>query len=209
MNPFNNISNSSKNKLLLLLDSKMHTFKKNESVLNNYRKENIIGIVEKGNIQLIKDNDTGTNILKEYRENDVFTTNVDLNKLDMNLISKEDSTVILIDYDYIIENLNNEKKYFNDFIKNLFVIYNDLIIELNERIEILSKKTIRSKLLTYFNIRYNQKKSKYIYLPYNYKDLAEYLAIDRTAMTREMKYLKEDGFIETKGKRITLLYKKR
>ena len=209
MNPFNNISNSSKNKLLLLLDSKMHTFKKNESVLNNYRKENIIGIVEKGNIQLIKDNDNGTNILKEYRENDVFTTNVDLNKLDMNLISKENSTVILIDYEYIIENLNNEKKYFNDFIKNLFVIYNDLIIELNERIEILSKKTIRSKLLTYFNIRYNQKKSKYIYLPYNYKDLAEYLAIDRTAMTREMKYLKEDGFIETKGKRITLLYKKR
>ena len=209
MNPFNNISNSSKNKLLLLLDSKIHTFKKNESVLNNYRKENIIGIVEKGNIQLIKDNDNGTNILKEYRENDVFTTNVDLDELDMNLISKEDSTVILIDYDYIIENLNNEKKYFNDFIKNLFVIYNDLIIELNERIEILSKKTIRSKLLTYFNIRYNQKKSKYIYLPYNYKDLAEYLAIDRTAMTREMKYLKEDGFIETKGKRITLLYKKR
>ena len=209
MNPFNNISNSSKNKLLLLLDSKIHTFKKNESVLNNYRKENIIGIVEKGIIELTKDNDNGTNILKEYRENDVFTTNVDLNKLDMNLISKEDSTVILIDYDYIIENLNNEKKYFNDFIKNLFVIYNDLIIELNERIEILSKKTIRSKLLTYFNIRYNQKKSKYIYLPYNYKDLAEYLAIDRCAMTREIKYLKEDGFIETKGKRITLLYKKR
>ena len=207
MNPFNNISNSSKNKLLLLLDSKIHTFKKNESVLNNYRKENIIGIVEKGNIQLIKDNDNGTNILKEYRENDVFTTNVDLDELDMNLISKEDSTVILIDYDYIIENLNNEKKYFNDFIKNLFVIYNDLIIELNERIEILSKKSIRSKLLTYFNIRYNQKKSKYIYLPYNYKDLAEYLAIDRCAMTREIKYLKEDGFIETKGKRITLLYK--
>ena len=86
MNPFNNISNSSKNKLLLLLDSKMHTFKKNESVLNNYRKENIIGIVEKGNIQLIKDNDNGTNILKEYRENDVFTTNVDLNKLDKDAI---------------------------------------------------------------------------------------------------------------------------
>ena len=209
MNPFNNISSSSKNKLLLLLDSKIHTFKKNESVLNNYRKENIIGIVEKGIIELTKDNDNGTNILKEYRENDVFTTNVDLNKLDMNLISKEDSTVILIDYDYSIENLNNEKKYFNDFIKNLFVIYNELIIELNERIEILSKKTIRSKLLTYFNIRYDQKKSKYIYLPYNYKDLAEYLAIDRCAMTREIKYLKEDGFIETKGKRITLLYKKR
>ena len=207
MNPFNNISPSSKSKLLQLLDSKKHIFKEDESVLNNYRKENIIGIVEKGLIKLIKENDNGIYTLSEYKENDVFTTNIDLIKNNMNLISVEESTIILIDYDYIIENINNDKKYFNDFIKNLFIIYNDLILELNERIEILSKKTIRSKLLTYLNIEYNKKKSKYIYLPFNYKDLAEYLSIDRAAMTRELKYLKEDGFIETKGKRITLLHK--
>ncbi len=37
-------------------------------------------------------------------------------------------------------------------------------------------------------------------------DLADYLAIDRSAMSRELKYLKEEGFIEIKGKRIKLLY---
>ena len=38
------------------------------------------------------------------------------------------------------------------------------------------------------------------------QDLADYLAIDRCAMTRELKYLKEEGFISVNGRVITLLY---
>ena len=117
----------------------------------------------------------------------------------------EEADIILIDYDYIIENINNDKQYFNQFIKNLFMIINDKIIEKNERIEILSKKSIRNKLLTFFDLEYKKRGSKYIYLPYNFKDLAEYLAIDRAAMSRELGYLRDEGFIETKSKRITLL----
>ena len=49
--------------------------------------------------------------------------------------------------------------------------------------------------------------SKYIYLPFNFINLADYLAIDRSAMSRELKFLKDEGFIEIKGKRITLLYR--
>ena len=48
--------------------------------------------------------------------------------------------------------------------------------------------------------------SKNIYLPHNYIDLANYLSVDRAAMTRELSFMKDEGFIETKGKRITILY---
>ena len=48
--------------------------------------------------------------------------------------------------------------------------------------------------------------SRTITLPFNFSDLANYLAIDRSAMTRELSYMKEEGFIVVKGKRITLLY---
>ena len=87
---------------------------------------------------------------------------------------------------------------------------NDTIVESeekNERIEILTKKTIRDKLLEYFNIYRKKHASKIIYLPFSFTDLADFLAVDRSAMTRELKNLKEEGFIETKGRRITLLYK--
>ena len=41
---------------------------------------------------------------------------------------------------------------------------------------------------------------------FTFKELAEYLAVDRSAMTRELKNLKEAGFIDIKSKKITLLY---
>ena len=79
--------------------------------------------------------------------------------------------------------------------------------EKSERIKMLTNKTIRNKLLEYFNINSRKSGSRYIYLPFNFSDLASYLAIDRSAMSREIGYLKEEGFIEIKGKRITLLYR--
>jgi len=78
----------------------------------------------------------------------------------------------------------------------------------NERIEILSKKTIRNRLLEYFNIEANKHGSKYIYLPFNFTDLADYLGVDRSAMSRELSHLKEEKQIEVKGKKITLLFER-
>ena len=49
--------------------------------------------------------------------------------------------------------------------------------------------------------------SKYVYLPFNFSSLANYLAIDRSAMSRELSYMKEERLITVKGKRITLLYR--
>ncbi len=76
----------------------------------------------------------------------------------------------------------------------------------NERIEVLTKKTIRDKLLTYFNLLNKKQLTKVITLPFSLTDLADYLSIDRSAMMRELKNLKEEGLVEQKGKRIQLKY---
>ena len=78
---------------------------------------------------------------------------------------------------------------------------------MNEKIRILEKKTIRDKLLEFFEIEYKKTYLKTIELPFNLKDLADYIAVNRSAMFRELKNLKEEKFISVKGKRITLLYK--
>ena len=49
-------------------------------------------------------------------------------------------------------------------------------------------------------------KSMIIYLPFSYTNLANYLAMDRTAMARELKNLKDEGLILTKGRMIKILY---
>ena len=146
-------------------------------------------------------------IIEELEEQDVFGSFISsLKNKEYEIIAKEDTEIIIIDYDNIINcNLTN-KSFYNQFIKNLLQITSKKIQEKNERIEILTKKTIRNKLLEYFKIISKKHNSKYIYLPFNFTDLADYLAIDRSAMSRELKYLKEEGFIEIKGKRIKLLY---
>ena len=74
------------------------------------------------------------------------------------------------------------------------------------RIEVLSKRTIRDKLRAYFTIISARNMSKSFKIPFSLTDLADYLSVDRSAMMRELKSLKEDGFIEKSGNRITLMY---
>ena len=85
-------------------------------------------------------------------------------------------------------------------------ILSDKVVASNERVEILAKRTTREKLLAYFELLAKKNLSRRFELPFTYTDLADYLGVDRSAMQRELKNLKEDEFIKTKGKQITLLY---
>ena len=80
------------------------------------------------------------------------------------------------------------------------------IQENNERIEILTNKTIRDKLLAYFRNNTKNSNNRIVYLPFTLTDLADYLAVNRSAMSRELKNLKDEGFIEIKNKKIKLLF---
>ena len=88
----------------------------------------------------------------------------------------------------------------------MFKIINEKITLKNERIKILTRTTIRNKLLEFFKIEQTKNHSKNIYLPFNYSDLAAYIGSNRSAVSRELSYLKEEGFIEVKGKKITINY---
>ncbi len=70
------------------------------------------------------------------------------------------------------------------------------VISLNSRVELLTKRSIREKLLGYFNILSTRTFVKVLALPFSLTDLADYLSVDRSAMMRELKSLKDDGFIE-------------
>ena len=209
INPFQNISPKNREKLLYTLESSRLTFSKNELILSNINQGNIIGIVIKGMMQIIKTDYNGTRtIIEELEENDIFGTIISPLSNEYDILTKEESTVYIIDYDEIKKLDLENKSYYNQFIKNLLEIIILKIEERNNRIEILTKKTIRNKLLEYFNIESKKNGLRVINLPFNFTDLADYLAIDRSAMSRELKYLKEEGFIEIKNHKITLLYDK-
>ena len=197
MNPFFSINDDDKLKLLKDLEALTYTFNKNEEILKKIKNRNFIGIILEGIIQIIKTDYNGNRtIIEELTDNDIFGSKI-------SSLSNNEYTITT--NEQLIKS-NNTNNYYNKFIKNLLEIIINSINDKNNRIEILTKKTIRNKLLEYFKIVSTKNKSKNIYLPFTFTDLADYLAIDRSAMTRELKDLKEEGFIEIKNKRITLLY---
>lgn len=205
---FYNITEKNKDKLLYTLEAHTFTFPKNTRVLSTIKDDDIIGFVLNGYMQIVRTDFNGnTTIIEELEENSVFGTLLSsLNNSEYDIITKEDTKIVIIDYSRIINEDNNQTPYYNQFIKNLLEIATNKINKKNERIEILTKKTTRDKLLEYFRIISEKNGSRIIYLTLTYTELADYLAVDRSAMSRELKYLREEGFIKTDNKKITLLY---
>ena len=211
VNLFDNITNKNKEKLLKILESHSISIKRNNTILSTVKTENTIGIIISGIIQIVRNEYNGNRtIIEELNENDIFGSIIfpfSSNEYDM--ITKEDSKILIIEFDRILDTTDTNYFYYNQFIKNLLQILSDKIREKNERIEILTKKTIRDKLLEYFNIYSRKHGTHIIYLPFSLTDFADYLAVDRSAMSRELKNLKDEGFIEQDGRKIVLKYRKR
>ena len=207
--PFENLTNTQVNKLYKLLGVHVYKYDKNEEILPTIKKNNIIGIIIEGSakIECIEYNGN-ENLIENLHKDSVFGTHISgINSDDYQIISKEKTEVVVIDYNMLLNSKNQNFIYFNIFFRNLFDIINTKLKEKNERIRILEKKQIRDRLLEYFDIEYKKNHSKVIQLPFSLKDLADYMAINRSAMFRELKNLKEDKFIEVKNKKIILLNK--
>jgi len=207
MEIFNQINEKNRAKLLKILEADVISVPKNKMILTTISNDNIIGIIKEGCIQIVKTDDNGNQvIIDELTSGKVFGSYIAFFKnKEYTIQTKEASEIILIDYDILINFNQNTKEYYNQFIKNLLKIIMIDMKKTTERLEILTRKTIRNRLLEYFNISLKNSGTKHIYLPFNFTDLAHYLAVDRSAMMRELKYMKEEKIIEVKGKRITLL----
>lgn len=206
--PFTGISELQKHKLFKILQTHEYSFNKNEEILSTLKGENIICILLEGHAQIVSISYNGEeNLIEELYTDSIFGTNIsNISDSEYQITALEKSKVLVIDYNKLIDTKNINYSYYNVFLTNLFDIINSKFRESNDRIKILTKKSIRDKLLAFFENEYIKTRSKYIYLPTNFKDLADYLSVNRSAMFRELKYLKEEKFIKVDGNRITLLY---
>lgn len=205
---FKNVSEEEFLKMEKCFNMKRLSFKKDQTILSNTKNAGTVGIVIEGTVELIRIDYMGTRtILAEYEQGDVFgDVFSNISGGEISIISKVDSEIIFLDYDHLINRCKKNCSYHNTVIQNMIEILSKRIFIQNERIEILTKRSIRDKLLEYFNTLSKKTRSKTIYLPFTYTDLADYLSIDRASMMREIKNLKDDQMIRTQNKMIKILY---
>ena len=207
--PFEDLTKLQINKLFDLLSVHQYKYHRNKEILPTIKNENIVCIILEGFAQIIYMEYNGDEILMEnLYKNSVFGTNISgTNNDNCEIIARDDTEVLVIDYDNLLNPKNLNHNYFNTFIRNLFDITNNKYKETNKRLRILEKKQIRDRLLEFFEINYARNPLKTLLLPFSLKELSDYIGVNRSAMFRELSHLKDDKLIEVHGRKIKLLYK--
>ena len=119
------------------------------------------------------------------------------------VLAKEKCKVLFYPYD-LAENCTEDCLYHIEILKNLPDLVFTSIANQNFRMLLLTSKGVRDKLLIYFQILSNESHSKSFELPMSLTDLSDYLMIERTAMMREIKRMKEEKIIKKNKNKITL-----
>jgi len=184
-------------------------FSRGETITTYVEKRNKMCILLFGEADLIRYDFNGNKtIIGQFSNNDIFgeafypaNTNNELF-----VLAKKDCEVLFFIYDDVMTKCKSNCSFHEELTSKLQLLIMKRIISLNTRVELLTKKNIRDKLLSYFDLLSSKKLSKTITLPLSLTDLADYLSVDRSAMMRELSHLKEEGFIEKNGHKIKLLY---
>ena len=185
------------------------SFKKNQIITTYIQKRNQICILINGEADLVRyDLNGDKSIIEHFTKNDIFgeafyivTTNNELS-----VEAKKNCEVLFFNYDNINQKCRNNCKFHQTLSENFSNLILNKIMDLNTRVEILTKRSTREKLRGYFNLLSTRNLSKTFSIPFSLTDLADYLSVDRSAMMRELKLLIDEGFVEKNGSKITLLY---
>ena len=147
-------------------------------------------------------------IVEKFKKHDVFGEifyRININN-ELFVKAREKCKILMFNYDMFEKKCKKNCKFHEELLIGLPSLVLTKVSDLNLRIELLSQKTIRDKILSYFRILSQNSFSKTFTLSFSLTDLADYLSVDRSAMMREIKTLKEDGVIKKLDKnRFTLL----
>ncbi len=192
------------NEISQCLSAETRSFAKNDIIMRQTNEYDNVGIVKKGLICLISIGEDGEKSIIDYYERGSifgkgFTPDSCVNL--HYIIAKEDCEVTLFSYSRLMSCCSKNCEKHREIINTIII---DSFRRCQMHIDILTGRTIRRKLITYFRYMKELKGNDSFDIPVSLSDLADYLSVDRSAMMREIKKMKNENIIIAKGCKITL-----
>ena len=170
--------------------------------------QNAVGIIERGAASLIRiDADGVATVLEELHAGGVFGKDLAFagsREDSLEVVCRTACDVLFIDYPHILKRCENACYHHSLLVQNMLRLMADKAQSLSERVDVLSRRSIREKLLCYFRQQSEKEGANTFTLPFSLSTLADYIATDRSAMMRELKRLREEGTVSSDGRRFTL-----
>lgn len=185
--------------MLNCLGARLQTYKKGEYVLRQGEHLDDILVLAKGSLHILKDDYWGNrNILGHIGVGEIFGEAYavpESGALLNDVIAVEDSAVFFFEVRRVITACSSACRFHTMVVQNLFFVVSEKNRSLVQKLEHLSRRTTREKLISYLSEEAKKQNSAAITIPFNRQQLADYLSVDRSAMSGELSKMRKDGLI--------------
>ena len=195
--------------MLSCLGARLYDYKKGEYVLRRGEHISDIMVLVEGNLHIQKDDYWGSrSVLGHIDVGEMFgeayvapESGAILN----DVVAVEDSTVIFFDVKRIITTCPSACRFHALVVQNMFFAISEKNRKLVQKLGHMSKRTTREKLISYLSEEANRRSSASFTIPFNRQQLADFLSVDRSAMSNELCKMRDEGLIEFEKNKFRLL----
>lgn len=118
-------------------------------------------------------------------------------QLMVNIVAVEASQILSLNVARLLSTCKNNCDFHNKLIRNVLTISAQKNLNLSRRSFHTAAKTIRARLLSYLSYEATINGSYEFDIPFNRQQLADYLNLDRSALSNELSKMTRDGFLTT------------
>lgn len=206
---FEGISTEDLTAIMNCLGARTKNYEKGETVISLHEPAKRVGIMLEGRASIAKEDAFGNQTLMSEAVpgqifGEVFAC-AGVEQIPVRVEAVTDCCILFLDCHRIITSCSTDCGFHHRLIENMLSILAHKAMALNRKIEHISKRTTREKLLSYLTDCAGEAKGKEFELPYTRQQLADYLCVDRSAMSTELGRLRDDGILRIDKRKIKLL----
>lgn len=181
---------------------------KNQIIVNQGEVVRRVGILKNGAAFSTKYHFNGNEqILRIYRQGEVLSldaVSTTLSTSPVTIVSQSDSNVLFLPYKRIFDMPELDCMLKEKILFNSSEILGNELIRLMYKIDVLSKRTLQERILTYLSLIREKNNSDTFEIDMNQEQLAQYLCVNRSVLSKELNLMRRKGMIQYRGKRYTL-----
>jgi len=194
---FAGIADAELENLLTCMSAKLKKYKKDDTIILADDIFSNIGFVLSGKIQICKEDEQGNRTILAVMNmgelfGEVFVC-AGVTKSPVTIFAVWDCEILFLDYKKLVTMCQHACGYHVRLIENMLKIIAQKALMLNQKIEILSKRTTRDKILCFFDLQRGS--AKKLTIPFNREEMADYLCVDRSALSAELAKMRKQGMI--------------
>lgn len=189
--------------LMHCMDAKIVTVRKHAPVFLEGDPAGFIGVVLSGAVQVVRDDFYGNrSLLAIAEQGELFAESfacAGAETMPVSGYALQDSEVLWLECRKMLTVCTNACRFHNQLVNNLLRIVAQKNLIQNRKIQFMSQKTTKDKLMAYLLDQAKQKGSAEFTIPVERQALADYLGVERSAMSAELSKLRKAGVLECKG----------